>query len=51
MHYYGLLRITINYVKNQCKWKAASEFAADKNWKFVIWTEDTIKGMGIVLLT
>lgn len=39
------------YVKNQCKWKAASEYASDKNWKFVIWTEDTIKGMGIVLLT
>jgi hypothetical protein len=39
------------YVKNQCKWKAADSFAKDRGWKFVIWTEDTIKSMGIRLLT
>jgi len=39
------------YVKNQCKWKAADNFAKDRNWQFVIWTEDTIKAMGIKLLT
>jgi hypothetical protein len=39
------------YVKNQCKWKAAEEYARDRGWQFVIWTEDTIKAMGIRLLT
>ncbi len=39
------------YVKNQCKWKAADEYAKDKGWQFVIWTEDTIKSLGIRILT
>jgi hypothetical protein len=39
------------FVKNQCKWKAATDYANDRNWQFVIWTEDTIKSMGIRLLT
>jgi len=39
------------YVKNVSKWKAAENYAKDRNWKFMIWTEDTIKSMGIRLLT
>lgn len=38
------------YVKNQCKWEAAENYAKDRNWNFVVWTEDTIKSMGIRLL-
>lgn len=38
------------YVKNQCKWKAAKTYAEDRGWKFVIWTEDEIKAMGIKIL-
>ncbi|MFZ9472904.1 MAG: TnsA endonuclease N-terminal domain-containing protein [Sediminibacterium sp.] len=38
------------YVKNQCKWKAAEEYAKDRGWTFAIWTEDTIKSMGIKIL-
>lgn len=38
------------YVKNQCKWEAADIYAKDRNWKFVVWTEDTIKSMGIRIL-
>lgn len=38
------------YVKNQCKWKAAEEYAKDRGWHFVIWTEDVIKAMGIKIL-
>ena len=38
------------YVKNQCKWKAATEYAEERGWKFVIWTEDTIRSMGITIL-
>lgn len=38
------------YVKNQCKWKAATEYAKDRGWQFAVWTEDTIKSMGIKIL-
>lgn len=38
------------YVKNQCKWKAAEDYAKDRGWKFAIWTEDTIRSMGIKIL-
>lgn len=38
------------YVKNQCKWKAAEKYANDHGWKFFIWTEDTIRSMGITIL-
>jgi hypothetical protein len=40
----------MTYVKNQSKWEAASEFAANRGWKFQVWTEDTLKAMGIKLL-
>ena len=38
------------YVKNQCKWKAAEKYAKERGWKFVIWTEDEIRSMGIKIL-
>jgi hypothetical protein len=41
----------LTYVKNQSKWEAASEYCADRGWTFEVWTEDTIKGLGIRLLT
>ena len=41
----------MTYVKNQSKWEAAEQFAAKRNIEFQIWTEDTIKGLGIKLLT
>jgi hypothetical protein len=40
----------LTYAKNMSKWKAATEFALDNNCKFQIWTERTIKGLGIKLL-
>lgn len=36
------------YVKNRNKWDAAREYALDRGWKFEIWTEDTLKAMGIL---
>ena len=30
------------YVKNQAKWAAAENFCLDKNWKFMILTEDNL---------
>ena len=38
------------YVTNTCKWKAANAFAKDRGWKFEIWTEDTLKSMGMKIL-
>lgn len=41
----------LTYVKNKSKWEAASEYCADRGWIFEVWTEDTIKDLGIKLLT
>lgn len=38
----------LTFVQNQCKWRAAQEFAEDRGWKFVIWTEKTLQEMGIL---
>ena len=38
------------FIKNQDKWNAANEYAEYKGWKFQVWTEDTLKGLGIKLL-
>ncbi len=38
------------YVVNTNKWKAADKFANKKGWKFQIWTEETLKNLGIKLL-
>jgi len=38
---------SLDYVKNQNKWKAAERFAKDRGWKFVVWTENTLERMGI----
>lgn len=32
----------MTYGINQAKWKAASEFCKDRNWKFVVVTEDDL---------
>ena len=45
------LKEAITYIKNESKWKAADEYAEDRGWKFHIWTEDTLKKLGIKLLT
>ena len=44
------IKESLTYVKNQSKWNAASEFAADRGWTFQIWTEDTLKSLGIKIL-
>ena len=38
------------YIKNQSKWEAASAYAQNKGMTFQVWTEDTIKGLGIKLI-
>jgi hypothetical protein len=44
------IKESLTYVKNQSKWKAASEFALDRGWHFEVWTEDTLKKLGIKIL-
>lgn len=41
---------SLTYIKNQSKWKAATEFAKDNGCIFQIWTEDTLKQLGIKLI-
>ena len=40
----------MTYAKNVSKWKAAEEYAKDRGWKFSIWTEETLRGLGIKIL-
>jgi hypothetical protein len=39
---------SLTYIKNQSKWKAAKAYASKNNMKFVIWTENELKQMGIL---
>ena len=40
----------MTYVKNTSKWQAAQQYADHKGWKFQVWTEETLKNLGIKLL-
>lgn len=41
---------TLQYVKNQAKWKTAHEHANKQNATFQVWTENTLKSLGIKIL-
>jgi hypothetical protein len=47
----GFIKQVMTYAKNQSKWEAATEFAQNNSMIFEVWTEKTIKSMGIKLLT
>ena len=47
----GYLTEVLKYVKNMSKWESANEYAQQRGWKFEVWTEETIKALGIKLLT
>lgn len=40
----------MTYVKNESKWKAAKKYADERGYHFEIWTEHTLKKLGIKLL-
>jgi len=40
----------MTYIKNTSKWDAARGYCADRGYIFEIWTEETLKRMGIKLL-
>lgn len=39
---------SVTYVKNQCKWEAATKFAKDNGWVFDVWTEKHLYALGIM---
>jgi len=39
---------SMTFVQNQNKWTAAVEYAKDRQWEFVVWTEDTLYAMNIM---
>jgi hypothetical protein len=44
------IKESLTYVKNQSKWKAANEYALDHGMVFQVWTEETLKSLGISIL-
>ena len=45
------LNEVLTYGKNISKWEAAKAYAHKRDMTFQVWTEDTIKGLGIKLIT
>lgn len=41
----------MTYAKNQSKWEQAEKYCKDRGWIFEIWTEHTLKALGIKLMT
>ena len=39
---------SLTYVKNMNKWEAANEYCKDRGWEFHIWTEETLREMGLL---
>jgi hypothetical protein len=46
----GYIREVMTYVKNQSKWETADEYAKDRGYIFEVWTEETLRGLGIKIL-
>lgn len=44
------LNESLTYIKNQSKWSAAQNFSKKMGWKFEVWTEDTLKSLGIKII-
>jgi hypothetical protein len=40
----------MGYAKNLSKWEAATEYCKDRKWIFEVWTEKTLKKLGIKIL-
>jgi hypothetical protein len=45
------LREVMTYAKNISKWEAAASYCDQRGWLFEIWTEKSLKKLGIKLLT
>lgn len=45
------LKECMTYAKNQSKWEAATKYCNKRGWSFQVWHEETLKSLGIKLLT
>jgi len=45
------LNESLTYIKNISKWKYAKKYCDNRGYKFEIWTEKTLEGFGINLMT
>lgn len=45
------LKEVMTYAKNTSKWEAATSYCEERGWRFEIWTENSLKKLGIKLLT
>lgn len=45
------IKESLDFLKNQSKWKAANELAMKRGAIFMVWTEETLKKMGIKIIT
>jgi len=41
------IKEVFEYGKNMAKWKAAKEFCEERGYTFQVWTEDTLKKLGV----
>ena len=41
----------MTYIKNESKWEKAEKYCKQRGWEFNIFTENTLKSLGIRLLT
>lgn len=44
------IKEVMTYAKNQSKWEAAHAYAQKNGYKFQVWTEDTLKALGIKII-
>ena len=40
----------LTFSRNQDKWNAADKFAKHNGWEFQVWTEETLRNLGIKIL-
>jgi aldehyde:ferredoxin oxidoreductase len=45
------LKEVMTYIKNESKWEQAEKYCKQRGWEFKIFTENTLKSLGIRLLT
>ena len=45
-----LLEEVLTYEKNKAKWIAANSFCKTRGWNFSVWTEVTLKNIGLKIL-
>lgn len=45
-----LLQESFTYAKNMAKWNAATAYCQARGYEFEVWTEDTLRSLGITIL-